>query len=127
MKVPSSSPADVTAAGSTTPSLSWVPERSGSFVAAATEALGGIDILVTNAGGPPGGNVAQTPVELNLMSVVAMCKAACSNCDGTGLTRSVTQRQLASVRARLTSTLARWVRYSTLALRSACGSASAAA
>lgn len=53
------------------------------FVAAATEALGGLDILVTNAGGPPGGNFAQTPVEaypaaldLNLMSVVAMCKAA---------------------------------------------------
>jgi 3-oxoacyl-[acyl-carrier protein] reductase len=53
------------------------------FVAAATEAMGGLDILVTNAGGPPGGNFAQTPVEsypgaleLNLMSVVAMCKAA---------------------------------------------------
>ena len=53
------------------------------FVAAAGEALGGIDILVTNAGGPPGGNFASTPVDaypaaldLNLMSVVAMCKAA---------------------------------------------------
>jgi 3-oxoacyl-[acyl-carrier protein] reductase len=53
------------------------------FVHAATEALGGVDILVTNAGGPPAGNFAQTPVEaypdaldLNLMSVVAMCKAA---------------------------------------------------
>ncbi len=54
-----------------------------SFVAAATEALGGIDILVTNAGGPPPGNFASTDVDaypaaldLNLMSVVAMCKAA---------------------------------------------------
>jgi 3-oxoacyl-[acyl-carrier protein] reductase len=53
------------------------------FVAAATEALGGLDILVTNAGGPPAGNFASTPVsaypdaiDLNLMSVVAMCKAA---------------------------------------------------
>ncbi len=53
------------------------------FVEAATEALGGIDILVTNAGGPPAGNFATTEVDayaeaiaLNLMSVVAMCKAA---------------------------------------------------
>jgi 3-oxoacyl-[acyl-carrier protein] reductase len=53
------------------------------FVAAATEALGAIDILVTNAGGPPPGDFASTAVdaypgalELNLMSVVAMCKAA---------------------------------------------------
>jgi 3-oxoacyl-[acyl-carrier protein] reductase len=59
------------------------PEGATRFVGAATELLGGIDILVTNAGGPPGGNFAQTPVEaypaaleLNLMSVVAMCKAA---------------------------------------------------
>lgn len=53
------------------------------FVAAATEALGGVDILVTNAGGPPPGNFASTDVDayppaidLNLMSVVGMCKAA---------------------------------------------------
>jgi 3-oxoacyl-[acyl-carrier protein] reductase len=53
------------------------------FVEAATEALGRIDILVTNAGGPPPGNFATTDVDaypaaldLNLMSVVAMCKAA---------------------------------------------------
>ena len=53
------------------------------FVEAATDALGGVDILVTNAGGPPAGNFASTGVEayptaiaLNLMSVVAMCKAA---------------------------------------------------
>lgn len=53
------------------------------FVAAATEVLGGIDILVTNAGGPPAGTFDSTPLdaypaalELNLLSVVAMCKAA---------------------------------------------------
>jgi 3-oxoacyl-[acyl-carrier protein] reductase len=52
-------------------------------VAEATEALGGLDILVTNAGGPPPGTFASTKVEdypaaieLNLMSVVAMCHAA---------------------------------------------------
>jgi 3-oxoacyl-[acyl-carrier protein] reductase len=53
------------------------------FVEAAREALGGIDILVTNAGGPPPGTFESTPLEsypgaldLNLMSVVAMCTAA---------------------------------------------------
>lgn len=53
------------------------------FVEAATGALGGVDILVTNAGGPPPGTFASTEVEsypaaleLNLLSVVAMCKAA---------------------------------------------------
>lgn len=53
------------------------------FVAAATEALGGVDILVTNAGGPPPGTFASTDVDayapaldLNLLSVVGMCKAA---------------------------------------------------
>ena len=58
-------------------------EGAAGFVAAASEALGGVDILVTNAGGPPPGTFASTPVDvyhdaldLNLVSVVAMCKAA---------------------------------------------------
>jgi 3-oxoacyl-[acyl-carrier protein] reductase len=58
-------------------------DGSAGFIAAAIEALGAVDILVTNAGGPPPGNFASTSVEayqaaidLNLMSVVAMCKAA---------------------------------------------------
>lgn len=53
------------------------------FVDRARAALGRIDILVPNAGGPPPGNFESTPVdayqaalELNLMSIVAMCKAA---------------------------------------------------
>ena len=53
------------------------------FIAAATDALGGIDILVPNAGGPPLGDFASTPLEtygpaleLNLLSTVAMCQAA---------------------------------------------------
>jgi 3-oxoacyl-[acyl-carrier protein] reductase len=53
------------------------------FVVTAIEALGGVDILVTNAGGPPPGTFASTPVDaytravdLNLLSIVAMCQAA---------------------------------------------------
>ncbi|MEM9516315.1 MAG: SDR family oxidoreductase [Actinomycetota bacterium] len=58
-------------------------EGAAGFVDAASAALGGVDILVPNAGGPPPGTFESTPVEaypeaidLNLMSVVAMCKAA---------------------------------------------------
>jgi 3-oxoacyl-[acyl-carrier protein] reductase len=53
------------------------------FVEAASRALGGLDILVPNAGGPPAGTFASTPLdayaaalELNLLSTVAMCHAA---------------------------------------------------
>jgi len=53
------------------------------FVAAATEALGGLDIVVANAGGPAAGTFDSTPVDaydaaldLSLMSVVGMAKAA---------------------------------------------------
>jgi len=54
-----------------------------SFVTSARQALGPIDILVTNGGGPPAGNFVNTDeseylgaVEKNLLSVVAMCYAA---------------------------------------------------
>jgi 3-oxoacyl-[acyl-carrier protein] reductase len=53
------------------------------FVVEAREALGGLDVLVTNAGGPPAGNFEAIPYEeyppalaQNLLSVVAMCQEA---------------------------------------------------
>jgi 3-oxoacyl-[acyl-carrier protein] reductase len=53
------------------------------FVDAARDAIGGIDILVTNAGGPPPGDFSSIRVdqylaalELNCLSVIAMCDAA---------------------------------------------------
>jgi 3-oxoacyl-[acyl-carrier protein] reductase len=59
------------------------PEGAERFVTDASGALGGVDILVTNAGGPPAGSFASTPLdayvpalELNLLSIVAMCRAA---------------------------------------------------
>jgi 3-oxoacyl-[acyl-carrier protein] reductase len=59
------------------------PAGATGFVDAARDALGGIDILVPNAGGPPPGTFESTPLEaylpaleLNLLSTVAMCQAA---------------------------------------------------
>lgn len=58
-------------------------EQATSIVAEATELLGGLDILIANAGGPPAGNFAVTELDayepalrLNLLSTVSMCKAA---------------------------------------------------
>jgi 3-oxoacyl-[acyl-carrier protein] reductase len=66
------------------------------FVAMAIEALGGVDILVTNAGGPPPGNFASTAVDaypsaidLNLLSVIGMCKAAVPGMQSAGWGRVV--------------------------------------
>jgi 3-oxoacyl-[acyl-carrier protein] reductase len=59
-------------------------EGGAEFVELARVALGGpIDILIPNAGGPPAGTFTSTDVDaysaaldLNLLSIVAMCKAA---------------------------------------------------
>ena len=59
------------------------PDGARGFVRDARTALGGLDILITNAGGPPPGTFGSTPFEeyapalsLNLLSVVAMCQEA---------------------------------------------------
>jgi 3-oxoacyl-[acyl-carrier protein] reductase len=66
------------------------------FVHEAAGALGGIDILVPNGGGPPAGNFAATPVDAyqsaldaNLLAVVAMCKAAVPDMQAQGWGRVV--------------------------------------
>lgn len=58
------------------------PEEVRRLVDEGTARLGGIDILIANAGGPPPGNFASTPLaaydtalRLNLVSTVAMCQA----------------------------------------------------
>ena len=58
-------------------------DQASGFVAEARERLGGVDILVANAGGPPPGTFATTELDayrraldLNLLSTVAMCRDA---------------------------------------------------
>ena len=58
------------------------PDGVDELFRAAVDALGGIDIVVANAGGPPPGNFADTPfdryapaLQLNLLSTVALCQA----------------------------------------------------
>ncbi len=59
------------------------PEGAAGFVSAAREALGSVDILIPNAGGPPPGTFATTSqkayqeaLDLNLHSTIAMCREA---------------------------------------------------
>jgi 3-oxoacyl-[acyl-carrier protein] reductase len=59
------------------------PDGATAFVEEAIAALGRVDILVPNAGGPPAGTFSSTPIDayipalqLNLLSTVAMCQAA---------------------------------------------------
>jgi 3-oxoacyl-[acyl-carrier protein] reductase len=72
------------------------PEGATAFVEQATEALGGLDILVANAGGPPAGNFAATSfdayrpaLEQNLLATVAMCTAAVPGMSAQGWGRIV--------------------------------------
>ncbi len=58
-------------------------ETAMEFVHKAIDALGGVDILVTNGGGPPPGTALDTPIdkypaalELSLLSVIGMCQVA---------------------------------------------------
>lgn len=58
------------------------PEAVRTMVNEARQAMGSVDILIANAGGPPPGNFASTPfdayraaLDLNLLSTVAMCQA----------------------------------------------------
>lgn len=58
------------------------PQQVADVVRHADTEMGGIDILIANAGGPPAGNFASTDLDaylpalqLNLLSTVAMCKA----------------------------------------------------
>lgn len=60
-----------------------VPADAERFVAETAERLGPVDVLVANAGGPPGGTFASTDLagyeealRLNLLSTVALCQAA---------------------------------------------------
>lgn len=59
------------------------PDAARDLVARSIDLLGGVDILVANAGGPPPGNFASTAFDayeaalrLNLLSTVALCQAA---------------------------------------------------
>jgi 3-oxoacyl-[acyl-carrier protein] reductase len=78
------------------------PSSAAAFVTAAREALGGVDILVTNAGGPPPGTFASTDLEqyvsaleLNCLSVIAMCDAAVPAMQAAGWGRVVAITSLA--------------------------------
>ncbi|MBI2710483.1 MAG: SDR family oxidoreductase [Actinobacteria bacterium] len=59
------------------------PESAAAFVSAARDRLGGLDIVVPNAGGPPAGGALdhelaayRAALDLNLLSTVAMCAEA---------------------------------------------------
>ncbi|HEY6532055.1 MAG TPA: SDR family oxidoreductase [Acidimicrobiales bacterium] len=65
----------------TVPGDVGTPEGAQAWARAAAAALGGIDIVVPNAGGPPAGTFASTDLaayepalRLNLLSVVALCQ-----------------------------------------------------
>jgi 3-oxoacyl-[acyl-carrier protein] reductase len=72
-------------------------DQATGFIEQAAEALGGLDILVANAGGPPPGTAASTSleayrqaVELNLMSTIALSQAAVPHMQGWGRIVAIT-------------------------------------
>ena len=72
------------------------PAGVGAMVDAVVDALGGVDVLIANAGGPPPGNFAETELDayepalaLNLLSTVAMCKALVPDMQSRGWGRVV--------------------------------------
>jgi 3-oxoacyl-[acyl-carrier protein] reductase len=72
------------------------PESPGRAVQAAVDTLGGLDILVCNAGGPPPGTFESTPLalwdsgyQLTLMSAVRLAKAAMPHLKASGRGRIV--------------------------------------
>lgn len=93
--------------GDTVPLVIDVGTSTGgeAFVDASREALGGVDILVANSSGPPAGTFQETAIDaypsaldLNLLSVVGMCKAAIPQMQENGFGRvvaitSITVRQ----------------------------------
>ena len=56
------------------------PEGAAGFVRAAREALGGVDILVANAGGPPPGTFATTSIDAYLEAFDLSCRSAIAMC-----------------------------------------------
>ena len=85
--ISSRDPASIEAAGAAIKAAGWaagdVSREPESLVDKARDKLGGLDILVVNAGGPPPGTFESTPLEswepafeLTLMSAVRLVKAA---------------------------------------------------
>jgi 3-oxoacyl-[acyl-carrier protein] reductase len=72
------------------------PDAAIALVAHASEAMGGVDIVIANAGGPPPGNFESTEIDayldafkLNAVSTIALCSAAVPAMRGRGWGRVV--------------------------------------
>ena len=78
------------------------PDEVADLVEWAVQTMGGLDILVTNAGGPPPGNLASLDeaqwrhaFDLTLMSVVRLCRASLPALrDGGGVILNLTSRSV---------------------------------
>lgn len=79
------------------------PDGGRAFVEAAIDQLGHIDILVTNAGGPPPGTFANTDrdgymaaIDMNLLAMIEMCRVGIPPMQERGWAASVRSPRLAS-------------------------------